>query len=129
MYIAKLQQLSQQLSPVRIILDGSYSIDIASSFHQLNYQSWIANAYLLTNTAFLPAYGQIADIFGRHAVIQSAILIFLIGSALCTGAQTWGMMLAGRGIAGVGGTSKDMIHRNNDVNSCGMFRHDKNYHE
>lgn len=48
-------------------------------------------------------YGQVADIFGRHIVMQSAIFIFLVGSALCTGAQTWGMMLAGRGIAGAGG--------------------------
>jgi MFS family permease len=111
------------------MLEGSYSIDIASSFGQLNYQSWIANAYLLTNTTFLPAYGQIADVFGRHAVIQSAILIFLIGSALCTGSQTWGMMLAGRGIAGVGGTSERLAYRNTDVNSRRMFSHDKNYHE
>ena len=79
-------------------------VDIASSFNQLNGQSWIANAYILTNTAFLPAYGQVADIFGRHVVMQSAIFIFLVGSALCTGAQTWGMMLAGRAIAGVGGS-------------------------
>jgi MFS family permease len=69
----------------------------------LSDQSWIANAYILTNTAFLPVYGQVADIFGRHAVMQSAIFIFLVGSALCTGAQTWGMMLAGRAIAGAGG--------------------------
>ena len=48
-------------------------------------------------------YGQVADIFGRHIVMQSAIFIFLVGSALCTGAQTWAMMLAGRAIAGVGG--------------------------
>lgn len=79
-------------------------VDIASSFNQLSDQSWIANAYILTNTAFLPVYGQIADIFGRHPVMQSAIFIFLVGSALCTGAQTWGMIMAGRAIAGVGGT-------------------------
>lgn len=79
-------------------------VDIASSFNQLSDQSWIANAYILTNTAFLPVYGQIADIFGRHLVMQSAIFIFLVGSALCTGAQTWGMIMAGRAIAGVGGT-------------------------
>jgi MFS family permease len=36
--------------------------------------------------------------------MQSAIFIFLVGSALCTGAQTWGMMLAGRAISGIGGT-------------------------
>jgi MFS family permease len=78
-------------------------VDIASSFNQLSDQSWIANAYILTNTAFLPAYGQFADIFGRHIVMQSAIFIFLVGSALCTGAQTWNMIMAGRAIAGIGG--------------------------
>jgi len=82
----------------------SNRVDIASQFNQLPDQSWIANAYILTNTAFLPAYGQVADIFGRHIVMQSAIFIFLVGSALCTGAQTWGMLLAGRGIAGIGCT-------------------------
>src|ERR1700732_2440763 len=40
--------------PPRILLT---SIDIASSFDELAQESWIANAYLLTNTAFLPAYG------------------------------------------------------------------------
>lgn len=86
------------------------TIDIASSFDQLNGQSWIANAYLLTNTAFLPVYGQAADIFGRHIVIQSAVFVFLVGSALCAGAQTWGMILAGRGIAGIGGAIPRTTH-------------------
>jgi MFS family permease len=96
--------LSQQHSPV--YSNSKYcpnGVDIASQFNQLSDQSWIANAYILTNTAFLPVYGQVADIFGRHIVMQSAIFIFLVGSALCTAAQTWGMMLAGRAIAGVGG--------------------------
>jgi predicted MFS family arabinose efflux permease len=35
--------------------------------------------------------------------MQSAIFIFLVGSILCTAAQTWGMILAGRAIAGIGG--------------------------
>jgi len=85
------------------------TVDISSSFNELNDQSWIANAYILTNTAFLPAYGQVADIFGRHIVMQSAIFIFLVGSALCAGAQTWGMMLAGRSIAGIGGTLPHLL--------------------
>jgi MFS family permease len=84
-------------------------VDIASSFEKLGDQSWIANAYILTNTAFLPAYGQVADIFGRHIVMQSAIFIFLVGSALCTAAQTWGMIIAGRAIAGVGGESRTYV--------------------
>jgi MFS family permease len=61
----------------------------------------------------------VADIFGRHAVMQSAIFIFLVGSALCTGAQSWGMMLAGRGIAGVGGKPRMnlLISKPPDVSS------------
>jgi MFS family permease len=88
-------------------------------------QSWIANAYILTNTAFLPLYGQVADIFGRHITMQSAIFVFLVGSALCTGAQTWGMILAGRAIAGIGG----LISINYADISRGLFRDVKDYHE
>jgi MFS family permease len=79
--------------------------DIASSFNQLGNQSWIANAYILTNVAFVPVYGQLADILGRHVAMHSAIFIFLIGSAICTGAQSYGMLLVGRGISGIGGPS------------------------
>jgi MFS family permease len=56
----------------------------------------------LTSTVFLPLYASFADLFGRHAAIQTALLLFLIGSALSTGAQNMPMMLAGRGVAGIG---------------------------
>ena len=46
-------------------------------------------------------FGQFADVFGRHATLQTAMGLMLVGSALCAGAQTWGMLLLGRAIQGM----------------------------
>ncbi|KIO19823.1 hypothetical protein M407DRAFT_222140 [Tulasnella calospora MUT 4182] len=75
---------------------------IASNFNKLDLQSWIGTSYVLTSTVFLPIYGSIADILGRHWALQCALVVFLIGSAICTAAQDMPMLLAGRGIAGIG---------------------------
>ncbi|KIO19830.1 hypothetical protein M407DRAFT_222177 [Tulasnella calospora MUT 4182] len=75
---------------------------IASAFNRLDLQSWVGTSYVLTSTVFLPVFGSIADILGRHWALQISLVIFLIGSAICTGAQSMPMLLAGRGIAGIG---------------------------
>ncbi|KAG8941281.1 hypothetical protein FRC04_004643 [Tulasnella sp. 424] len=75
---------------------------IASTFNRLDLQSWIGTSYVLTSTVFLPIYGSIADILGRHWALQCSLIVFLIGSALCTAAQNMPMLLVGRGIAGIG---------------------------
>ncbi|KAG8922626.1 hypothetical protein FRC01_013799 [Tulasnella sp. 417] len=75
---------------------------IASDFNRLDLQSWIGTAFLLTSTVFLPIFGSIADILGRHWALQVALLTFLVGSAVCTGAQSMVALLAGRGLAGIG---------------------------
>ncbi|KAF7363342.1 MFS domain-containing protein [Mycena sanguinolenta] len=59
-------------------------------------------AYLLSSTVFLPVFSQLSDIYGRHASLQLAIIIFMIGSAVSTGANNMNTMLGGRGLAGVG---------------------------
>ncbi|KZS91828.1 MFS general substrate transporter [Sistotremastrum niveocremeum HHB9708] len=75
---------------------------IASAFNRLDLQSWIGTAYLLTSAVFLPIFASLSDIFGRHWAMQISLIFFMIGSALSTGAQNMPMMLAGRGIAGIG---------------------------
>ncbi|KAI6128146.1 MFS general substrate transporter [Pisolithus croceorrhizus] len=75
---------------------------IASVFNALNLQSWIGTSYLLTSTVFLPFFAAVADVYGRHFGLQISLLFFLVGSALSTGAVNIFMVLAGRGIAGVG---------------------------
>ncbi|KDQ50921.1 hypothetical protein JAAARDRAFT_41712 [Jaapia argillacea MUCL 33604] len=75
---------------------------IASAFNHLELQSYIGTSYLLTSTVFLPLFASVADIYGRHWALQLSLLWFIFGSALSTGARNMSMMLAGRGIAGVG---------------------------
>ena len=47
-------------------------------------------------------FGQLADVFGRHSVIQASIFFVLIGSALGAGSQVWAMLLLGRAFQGLG---------------------------
>ncbi|GJJ08984.1 hypothetical protein Clacol_003205 [Clathrus columnatus] len=75
---------------------------IASAFNRLDLQSYIGTVYVLTSTVFLPIFASLADIFGRYWALQIAMFFFLLGSALSTAAQNIPMVLAGRGIAGVG---------------------------
>ena len=50
--------------------------------------SWVVTAYLLASTVVGPLYGKLGDLYGRKIVLQSAIVIFLVGSALCGISQT-----------------------------------------
>ncbi|KAK3838636.1 MAG: major facilitator superfamily domain-containing protein [Linnemannia elongata] len=75
---------------------------IANEFKALNEVPWVGTAYLLTSTAFQPLYGRFSDIFGRKATFLFAIVVFLIGSALCGASQNMTMMIVSRGIAGIG---------------------------
>src|SRR4051812_46967291 len=53
----------------------------------LQHLSWVVTAYLLAVTVVTPLYGKLGDLYGRKTVLQAALVIFLIGSALCGLAQ------------------------------------------
>src|SRR3954452_24857732 len=69
----------------------------------LEHISWVVTAYLLAITAVTPLYGKLGDQYGRKIVLQGALVIFLIGSALCGAAQSMSMLIAFRAIQGLGG--------------------------
>ncbi|UKZ68795.1 uncharacterized protein TrAtP1_009814 [Trichoderma atroviride] len=74
---------------------------IASHFHKFDQLNWIITAYTLTSTAFIPFYGQLADVFGRHISLQAALFFTVIGSVLCAAAQSWSVLLLGRALQGL----------------------------
>ncbi|TRM60147.1 major facilitator superfamily domain-containing protein [Schizophyllum amplum] len=65
--------------------------------------TWITVAYLLTQTAFQPFYGQVSDVVGRKTLLFSAMAAFAVGSMLCGAAQGVKMLIAARAVAGAGG--------------------------
>ena len=69
----------------------------------LEHISWVVTAYLLAVTVVTPLYGKLGDLYGRKLVLQAALVIFLIGSALCGLAQGMTELIAFRAIQGLGG--------------------------
>jgi EmrB/QacA subfamily drug resistance transporter len=69
----------------------------------LSHISWVVTAYLLAQTAVTPIYGKLGDLYGRKIVLQVALVVFLVGSALCGLAQSLTMLIVFRGLQGLGG--------------------------
>ncbi len=76
---------------------------IVGDFHRSDLLSWVITSYLLASTATTPLWGKAGDLYGRKRVFQLAIVIFLIGSALCGASQNMYQLIAFRGLQGVGG--------------------------
>jgi EmrB/QacA subfamily drug resistance transporter len=69
----------------------------------LDKLAWVVTAYLLTATAATPLWGKISDLYGRRPIFQAAIIIFLVGSALCGLSQNLPQLIAFRAMQGIGG--------------------------
>ena len=69
----------------------------------LQHLSWVVTAYLLASTVSGPLYGKLGDLYGRKIVLQTAIGIFLVGSALCGLSQNMTELIVFRAIQGLGG--------------------------
>ncbi|MEV6193705.1 MDR family MFS transporter [Streptomyces sp. NPDC051920] len=76
---------------------------IVSDLGGLEHLSWVVTAYLLASTAATPLWGKLGDQYGRKRLFQTAIVIFLIGSALCGMSQNMGELIAFRALQGLGG--------------------------
>src|SRR6476469_483332 len=76
---------------------------IVSDLGGLEHLAWVVTAYLLAQTIVTPVYGKLGDLYGRKIVMQSAIVLFLIGSVLCGLSQNLNQLIAFRAIQGRGG--------------------------
>jgi EmrB/QacA subfamily drug resistance transporter len=76
---------------------------IVSELGGLEHLAWVVTVYLLAQTIVTPIYGKLGDLYGRKIVLQSAIVLFLIGSALCGLSQNMTQLIVFRAIQGLGG--------------------------
>ncbi|WTQ60005.1 MFS transporter [Streptomyces sp. NBC_00158] len=76
---------------------------IVSELGGMEHLSWVVTAYMLASTAATPLWGKLGDQYGRKKLFQAAIVIFLIGSALCGLAQDMPQLIGYRALQGLGG--------------------------
>src|SRR3989440_9317900 len=96
------------LAQFMVILDATIvnvalpSIQRGLHFSNSNLQ-WVVNAYTLVFGGFLLLGGRAADLMGRKRLFMAGIAVFSLASLLNGLAQSPGMLIAGRGLQGLGG--------------------------
>lgn len=76
---------------------------IASSMNGSDQITYIAAAYLMTNSIFQPLVGKVSDIYGRRLTLISAQFWFALGCLLCALSQNVTQFTIARAVAGIGG--------------------------
>ncbi|KAF4973410.1 hypothetical protein FSARC_304 [Fusarium sarcochroum] len=102
---------------------------IAGDFGEISQLNWIVSAFNLTSAAFIPFWAQMADVFGRNASLNAAIILMLIGSALCTGAPTnaFPVLLLGRAFQGIAAAGLNVVVRTILADKVSLQENAKNW--
>ncbi len=65
--------------------------------------AWVVTAYMLASTISTPLAGKLGDLYGRKIVLQTSLVVFLVGSVVCGLSQDMTALIACRAIQGLGG--------------------------
>ena len=95
--------------PIMCLSPRTHANTSGSDFKGSNRVSWIAVAYILSNTAFQPLYGRISDIFGRKPCLIFANVVFGIGTLGCALAPGLWSLVISRMVAGIGGGGLNVL--------------------
>ncbi|WP_369212134.1 DHA2 family efflux MFS transporter permease subunit [Streptomyces flavofungini] len=99
--------LVTSLGSFMVLLDGSIIFvalgeiqkDLGAEMSQLQ---WTVDAYTLPFAALMLMTGTLGDRLGRKRVFLTGLVLFVAGSALCGFADSFGVLIAGRVLQGVG---------------------------
>src|SRR3989440_7680982 len=64
---------------------------------------WVIIAYLVVTASVLLTAGRLADMIGRKPIWVTGLVIFITGSAICGAAPSLAILIAARGLQGLGG--------------------------
>ncbi len=64
--------------------------------------TWVVVATLLTMTATTPIWGKLADLFSKKLLVQTALVIYVIGSLIAGFAPSMGVLIGARAVQGLG---------------------------
>ncbi len=95
--------LTMLLASLDQTIVGTALPTIVGDLQGMDDYTWVVTAYLIATTASVPLYGKLSDLYGRRPVILTAIVIFLVASALAGLAQNMLQLVLFRGLQGLGG--------------------------
>src|SRR6266516_2038521 len=75
---------------------------VVSDLGGITQYTWVFTAYMLGSVVTVPLYGKLGDVHGRKPLFIVAIVIFLVGSALCGAAQNMWELVIFRAVQGIG---------------------------
>ena len=90
-----------------IVIIGNTSLNVAipTLARELDASTsslqWMVDAYSLVFAGLLFTAGTIGDRFGRKGALQAGLLLFLVGAAVASAADTASMVIASRAVMGV----------------------------
>lgn len=64
--------------------------------------TWVVTASLLSMTATTPLWGKLSDLYSKKALVQIALVVYVLGSAAAGLSQNAGMLIACRVVQGIG---------------------------
>lgn len=64
--------------------------------------TWVVVATLLTMTASTPVWGKLADQFNKKTLVQTALVIYVVGSLIAAVAPSMGVLIGARAVQGLG---------------------------
>lgn len=95
------------LGTFMLLLDVTIAVvalpDMARGLHaSLSDLQWVMDGYALALAALLLGLGAAADVLGRRRVHVAGVVLFAVASLLCGLATGPGMLVAARGLQGLG---------------------------
>ncbi|MBI9116252.1 MDR family MFS transporter [Sanguibacter suaedae] len=82
---------------------GTAMPTIVGELSGVEHQGWLMTAYILAIAIVMPLYGKFGDLWGRRWPFLVAIGLFTVASAGAGMAQSFGELVAWRGVQGLGG--------------------------
>ena len=64
--------------------------------------TWVVVATLLTMTATTPLWGKLSDLFSKKLLVQSALVVYSVGSLVAAFAPNMGVLIGARAFQGLG---------------------------
>jgi EmrB/QacA subfamily drug resistance transporter len=82
---------------------GTAMPTIVGELDGVEHQGWLMTAYILAIAVVMPLYGKFGDLWGRRYPFLVAIGVFTIASVGAGMADSFGALVAWRGVQGLGG--------------------------